>query len=147
MPTRAQIVEEARTWIDPVTPWIHQGRAKGIGVDCLGLIGMVALACGIPGAREWRDAPEFHSYGRIARPALLAAGCDRFLDQIPIQTIDVADILVMSFRKYPQHFALVSRPFATHVIHAYESIGRVVENGAAVANARVYAAYRFRGLV
>lgn len=33
---RARIVQEAKTWVQ--TPWHHQGRVKGIGVDCAQLL-------------------------------------------------------------------------------------------------------------
>ena len=35
------VVKEARTWIG--TPFVHQGRTKGLACDCLGLmIGVAA---------------------------------------------------------------------------------------------------------
>ena len=36
MPTRNEIITEARSWID--TPYQHRGRTKGESCDCLGLI-------------------------------------------------------------------------------------------------------------
>lgn len=137
-----QLVDEARTWLG--TPWVHQARLKRVGVDCLGLLGMSALAVGVTGAREWRDDPNMHNYGVVPNPRFLITSCDRFLDQVPLIDARVGDVLVMAFRRYPQHFAIVSSP--GYLIHAYSSIGRVVENGVAVANARVLRAYRFRGV-
>ena len=53
---RDSIVAEARTWLD--TPYLHQGRRKGHGVDCLGLvIGFDGQAIVV----EWFDS---HSVGR-----------------------------------------------------------------------------------
>lgn len=42
--TRASVLAEARSWIG--TPYHHKGRAKGIGVDCGGMLYEVYAACG-----------------------------------------------------------------------------------------------------
>lgn len=44
--TRDEIVAEARTWIG--TPFHHQGRKKGIGVDCAGIIAGVLQRFDVP---------------------------------------------------------------------------------------------------
>ena len=137
-----RLVDEARSWLG--TRWVHQARLKGVGVDCLGLLGMSALVCGVPGARAWRDDPEMHNYPTVPNPKFLTASCARFLDRIALAEASLGDVLVMAFRTYPQHFALISNYRGDRLIHAYSSIGRVVENGLGVANARVIAAYRFR---
>jgi len=126
------------------TPWVHQARVKGLGVDCLGLLGMSALALGLPGAAEWRADPAMHSYGRLPRPEFLYASCERFMDRIDLSLARESDVLVMAFRRFPQHFAMISKP--GYVIHAYQSVGFVAENGIAVAGAKVLRAYRFRGV-
>lgn len=82
MIARASIVAEAATWIH--TRYAHQGRAKNVGVDCIGVAGMTALNCGVEGAQEWRDDPDMHNYGPQPNPDYLWAACKRFLDPIPI---------------------------------------------------------------
>lgn len=52
------IVKTARTWLH--TPFRHQGRAKGVGVDCLGLILGVAAELGLP-VEGW-DEPGYGHY-------------------------------------------------------------------------------------
>lgn len=44
MATRAQIVEEARSYLG--TKWLHQGRTRD-GVDCAGLVACVGNALGL----------------------------------------------------------------------------------------------------
>lgn len=144
MTTRADIVAEAREWIG--TPWLHQARLKGVGTDCIGLVGGVALALGLPGAQEWDADPALHCYGRTPDPRVLLGGCNRFMDRIALDDVREADVLIMSFERNPQHFAIVSAVGPMYVIHAYAQRGRVVENGAEVAGARVQRAYRFRGV-
>lgn len=144
MITRQQIVDEARTWIG--TKWMHQQRLKGVATDCIGLIGGVALELGIEGAREWADDPDLHTYGQTPDPHLLLQGADRFLDQITLQEVGLGDVLVMAFKRLPQHFAIVSQVSPMYLVHAYQSVGRVVENGAKIARARVLRAYKYRGI-
>ena len=144
MTTRADIVAEARAWLG--TPWLHQARLKGVGTDCIGLIGGVALALGLPGAAEWDADPTLHCYGRTPDPRVLLGGCNRFMDRIAVEEVLPADVLIMSFEKEPQHFAIVSRIDPMYVVHAYAQRGRVVENGVQVAGARVQRAYRYRGV-
>lgn len=105
---------------------------------------MTALALNLPGAAEWRADPSMHNYGRLPRTSFLLESCARFMDATPIADAAPGDVLVMAFRKRPQHFALISKP--GYVIHAYEAVGRVTENGREVAGARVVAAYQFRGV-
>lgn len=144
MTTRAQIVEEAREWIG--TRWRHQGRKKGLATDCIGLIGGVAAACDIPGSKEWASDRELHRYGRLSDPAFLYAGCERFMDRIPLQEVAPGDVLVMAFDRDPQHFAIVSRTDPMYLIHAYTTVRKVVENGADIWKGKILRAYRFRGI-
>ncbi len=43
-----EIITEARSWLE--TPFHHQGRVRGVGVDCIGLIVEVARALKLPSA-------------------------------------------------------------------------------------------------
>ncbi len=119
---------------------------KGIAVDCIGLIGGVALEVGVPGAEEWKNDPNMHNYGVIPQPEFLWAACDRFMDRITLNSATVGDVLVMAFERDPQHFALISQLHPMYVIHAYTSVRRVVENGVNVAKAKILRVYRFRGV-
>lgn len=141
-PLRLAVVAEARTYMG--TRWQHQGRMKHIGVDCIGLIGMSALACGVSGARQWRDDPNFHNYGPSPSEKLIYKGCDAFMDRIPIKEAYIGDVYIMSFGPDAQHFALISRP-GDYVIHAYSSSPRrVTENGIKIWKGGIMRAYRFR---
>lgn len=144
MIARAAIVAEARTWMG--THYRHQARAKGVGVDCIGMIGMTALACGVSGAQEWREDRAMHSYGRQPDPIFLANACARFLDPVQVSAAGLGDVLVLAFRRQPQHFALISRDAPKYVIHAYLQRRQVVENGLPIAGATVLRAYRLRGV-
>ncbi len=144
MLTRQDIVDEARTWMK--TKWVHQACVKGLGVDCLGLIGGVALALGIEGAEAWKNDPRYHCYGPTPDPFVLIEGCDKFLDRIPLSEVKIGDILVMAFEREPQHFGIVSALNPTYLIHSYAQARRVVENNAAMAKVKILRAYRYRGI-
>jgi len=146
---RADIVAEARTWQG--TPWRHQARVKRLAVDCVGLIGGVAAALGIAQAREWMADRAMHCYGTTPDPDAFFPACERFMCRVPLADATLGDVLAMAFSIRPQHLAFVSRvnPLygnPTYLIHAYSSVGKVVENGVAVAKARVLRAYRLPGV-
>lgn len=144
MITRQAIVDEALTW--EKTPYRHQGRAKGVGVDCIGIGGMTALNCGVEGGQEWRDDPDMHNYGPQPVPSFLWAACDRFLVPIKIASATLGDLLVMSFPRWPQHFAIISGVDPTYVIHAYLQRRMVVKQSLPIAKSKILRAYRFRGV-
>ena len=148
MTTRAEIVAEARTWIG--TPWAHQASLRGVGTDCIGLVGGVAIACGIPEGRRWAVDPACKGYGRMPDPAMLLRACDTYLDRIEIADAGLGDVLVFRPNENvvePQHFGIKSRIDPPYVIHAYAQSRRVVENRIDdVWAARILRAYRFRGL-
>ena len=145
---RADIVAEALTWVG--TPWVHQASLKGVGTDCIGFVGGVALALGVPGAQEWRDTPEFHNYGRQPDPAVLLRGCDLLLDPVPKPLAQPGDILVMRFEAEPQHFGIVTKLNPMYMVHALyraRRSGKVVHNRVdSVWWGRVKRVYRFRGV-
>jgi len=68
------IIEKAREFID--TPYEHQGRLKGIGIDCCGLImpgdilvftiGKIPRHCGIVGSKDG-NVTLIHAYSTIGR--------------------------------------------------------------------------------
>lgn len=75
------IIQEARTWLG--TPFKHQGRLKGQGVDCLGLLVGVAAALRLRG----RDGLPLTSrdslaYGHYPDEAALRDGLKRCLTPI-----------------------------------------------------------------
>lgn len=144
MIARADIVATARTLIG--TPFRHMARVPGAAIDCLNVVGHVGLTLGVDGAQAWTDDPDLRVYGRTPRPDVLLQKCDQYLDRIAVNAAGLGDVLVMAFNVFPQHFAIVSRVDPMYVIHAYPTVGKVVENGAKVAGAKIIRAYRFRGV-
>ncbi len=164
------MVAEARSWLG--TPYVHQGRVKGAGVDCAGLVICVGHALGLT---------EFDAdgYARLPDGWRLMALCEAHMDRIGVDEIAPGDVVLLRWRRYPQHVAIVGDASASSaqarglsagprealtLIHAYDAVpgmprgagrararigqrGRVVEHALdAEWRARVIRAYRIRGL-
>lgn len=129
------------------TRYRHQARVKQVGADCVGLVGGVALACGVLGSQEWMADPAMHQYARSPSDDFLRRSCDRYLNRIPVANAREGDVLIFSIHGEWRHLALVSSA-PRFIIHAYALLAarRVVEQSLPVAHATVVAAYSFRGL-
>ena len=145
MITGEEIVTEARSWIG--TPWKHAQALKGVGCDCIGLVGGVAANVGI--TDDWyTDASRaFKGYGRMPEAAKIAAGCERWMTPVAFHALQLGDILVMRFEKEAQHFGILSQLHPRYMIHAYAQARRVGENRIDEAwSQRIIAVYRFKGV-
>jgi cell wall-associated NlpC family hydrolase len=118
------------------TPFRHQGRLLGEGLDCAG----VAVHVGRRVGCEVLDVP---GYGRtpaggLLELALAAQGC---LDEVAIADRRPGDLLLMRFDGDPQHLAILADGT---LIHAYESVGKCCEHRLSSSwAARIQRAYRF----
>lgn len=132
----ADIVAAARELID--TPFRHQGRAPGVGLDCAGVFVLVCRAFGLP----VEDEP---AYGRNPYKGLLEKCVARqpFMTKVPKDEAREGDILLMRFDGEPQHIAIHA---GETMIHSYEHVGRVVEHRiSSMWRARIVHVYRFEG--
>ena len=116
MPTKIEIVSEAKSWIG--TPFKHQGRIKGIGVDCVGLIVGVAHAFQL-------TQFDYTNYSHTPDGFLMQQLLAKHLEVIPIQEAKAGDIVLMRFEAQPQHLAILSD---YGMIHAYAQVRRCVEH-------------------
>jgi cell wall-associated NlpC family hydrolase len=121
--TPDMMVEEARKWLG--TPFHHQGRALGAGVDCAGVAVAVARAFGLPcsDASRYARSPSEHTFR-----AVLAESCD----PIPFDQLRPGDLMSFAFLYQEQHVAVVAPPAGEgrpwRMIHAWQAAGRCVEN-------------------
>ncbi|WP_080420477.1 C40 family peptidase [Burkholderia ubonensis] len=116
MVTRQEIVDEARSWLG--TRWCHQGRLKGVAVDCAGLVVCVARACGL----EVRDV---EGYSRRPDGSLLDIVRDQTLAVMPGHE-DAGDVVIFQWNNDPYHLALLTGK--NSIIHAYAVNRSVVEH-------------------
>lgn len=113
---RGEIVRQARTWLG--TPFHHQGRLKGVGVDCAGLVICVAWELGIAGH-------DITGYGRRPDSRELERLCREQMVEVKLSEARPGDVYLLEVDKAPQHLA-----FATDVglLHSYAPARRVVEH-------------------
>lgn len=109
------VVREALDWLG--TPYRHQGRRKGVGCDCLGLVQGVWHAV-------YGDAPELP--GPYA-PDWAEAGGERLLTGVrrhflekPQGEMAAGDLLVFRWRPHlpAKHAGILTEP--DRFVHAYE---------------------------
>ncbi len=99
------------------TPFHHQGRLPGVGLDCIGLVIVAARAAGLEVNDRADYAPRPDGAALVA--AIEAHGARR------VEAIRAGDILVFRYGALPQHVALATS--ATTMIHAFAPARRVVE--------------------
>jgi cell wall-associated NlpC family hydrolase len=133
--THADIVAEARTWVG--TPFKHQGRLKGIGADCGGLVLRVGQALGL---LAYDVAP---TYGRQPSGNDMRRICAELFEWRGA-VWEPGDILLLAFTGEPQHVGIASD---IGIIHVYAQVRRCVEHRLdAEWRARVRGVYAYRGL-
>ncbi len=119
MIARSAIVAEARRWIG--TPFRHQGRGRE-GLDCAGLLVVVAQALGIPHRDEltYRRIPDTAQLRRV----LLANLAPKTLDQRAL-----SDVLLFKDPVRQGHMYHLGIQTDAGFIHAYgrADVKRVVE--------------------
>jgi NlpC/P60 family putative phage cell wall peptidase len=150
MTTRADVVAEARRW--ERTPWRHQARTRGVGTDCGGLVGGVAVALGLVPPDWWATTfdPRFGGYGRRPVNDTLRMVCRLFMDDIDPAGARPGDVVLMRFHTEPQHLGIVAdyRHGGLSLIHALSlPPARVAEHRLAPRwRDRVVDAFAYRGL-
>lgn len=116
------IVQSALSWLG--TPYHHQARVKGAGVDCAQLVAGVAEECGYikPGMIIQNYSPEWHLHNREERMInlLLEFGC------IEAQEHEPGDILAFKFGRVCSHLGIYVGN--DQFVHARVDQGKVVLN-------------------
>jgi len=107
------------------TPFKHQARVPGVGIDCVGLLVHCFLKMGLPFVDE-------KGYPRDPFGGKLEKNLDNqpSLRRIELSEAVAGDVLVMRIRSAPQHVAIHSGFINGHayVIHSSEIHGGVVEH-------------------
>lgn len=139
---REKIIAEAMSWLR--TPWHHEARVKGAGVDCAQFLIAVFAAVGLVEdfktehyPRDWhlhRDEPRFLSY--------LLQHAD------PIETPLPGDVAMFQYGRHAAHGSIVMDTAGPTVIHAWIDEGMVTLTDLSVSplRERLSGFYRLRGL-
>lgn len=123
------------------TPFRHQARVVGVGLDCAGVVVHAVQAVG-------GEVVDVYGYGRTPNNGMLEWAVDG--QPCVERVMNVADrqpgdILLMRFASEPQHLALLTGD--NTIIHAYEAAGKCCEHRlSSVWAARIVRVYRLRGL-
>ena len=141
--TRDDVVTAARSALK--TPFLHQGRTIGKGLDCAGLLIHVATSLGIP-------ARDRTGYGRMPTNGQLEAALQDHVDHgliVPVSLRDLqpGDLVLMKFERENanRHLGIIG-PDNT-LIHAWAVARKVCEHRIDETwRSRIVAAWRFNGV-
>src|SRR5438034_10631009 len=101
MPTRAEVVERARACIG--TPFRHQGRLPGRGLDCVGIVIHVANALG------FKESFDFRVYSRFPDQILVMGMLGEHLDRLgSILEAGDGDVLLMVDDRWSVHVGILA---------------------------------------
>ncbi len=135
---RTEFVEKVRSYIG--TPFHHQGRLPGVGLDCAGLV--VAAARELGG--EVKDA---NVYRRTPDHTIFLAHIRESCDDIGFDDLLPGDLVVFNFQGNPQHIGVITGINPLMLTHAYAQLRKVVEHGLDASwKARVSYCFRIRGI-
>ncbi len=141
---RETVVAQAREWLG--TPYHHQARLRGVGVDCAGLVIGVARELGMV-------APDFDvpPYPRRPDGRSMLGYCNQFMTRIELVDMQAGDVIVLRFEHDPQHMGIVvphRRGLAmVHALGTADGKGRVIEQRLdSTTIERFVAAYRMPGV-
>jgi hypothetical protein len=146
MTTRAEFVETVLSYVG--TPFHHQGRAPGVGLDCPGPIICAARHHGLVAADF-----DVTAYGRIPDGFTLQAHCETYMDRIELADAIMGDVILAGFRNGPpQHLGVIvdHGQNKTYWVQAEGYRHKKVIKSRLVFGERFlqfHAAYRIRGLV
>lgn len=102
------------------TPFLHQGRVKDGGVDCIGLLAGVAKELGVP----HKDSTDY-STDLSNQNLLYELKRQPCLEERPVTAKpETGDILVFRVRKRPQHVGIKTD---YGFIHTHQTVNKVVE--------------------
>lgn len=113
----APVVAAARRFVG--TPFQHQARLPGVGLDCAGLVVCALREAGQP-------VEDLDNYGRIPAQGLFERMVERQCARIEPADLQAGDLILFAFREAPQHIAIYTE--AGTIIHSHQAVHGVVEH-------------------
>lgn len=127
---REQIVSKAREWIG--TKFLHQGRVKGLGVDCVGLPLCVAEELQLKDVHGTSfKSSDYTNYARQPIGGFVHKECVRRMKSKSVNDLKAGDVVTLKVPTEPCHVAIIAvRDGVLYMIHAYcdGTLNRVVEH-------------------
>lgn len=128
--SRPDITAKAREYLG--TPFQHQGRLKGVALDCVGLPVCVAEDLGL---KDKNGVPFLRSdySGYSAQPLdafVFEEAKRRLIEKAEGSVIEEGDLLIMKVPKVPCHAAIATvRKGQLYMIHAYRGYATPEKTG------------------
>ena len=118
---KQQIINVARSWL--YTPWKHNQKIKGVGVDCVNFL--VAIAEEV----KYPIEPIPENYARLPKTLEIKEYLDNNFIARPKEDwcdLEATNILLLEIDGRLCHVAMATSP--TTMIHANQRLGRVAEH-------------------
>ena len=131
----AHLIEShARAWVG--TPFLHQGRKKQVGCDCIGLVIGVLVEVGILFNGKSPLELDMRDYTMQPDGKRLLAALSRYLVPVEMKNMQAGDVALMRFEREPQHVGILgggensslTQARNLSLIHCYQGVGKVVEH-------------------
>jgi cell wall-associated NlpC family hydrolase len=137
-----QIIAEARKCMG--TPYKHQGRRIGLGLDCIGLIIHVAKTLNIKSRTDPR-VDDYMGYKRVPYKDTLTRILDEHMIRIEEHEMMPGDVVCTTMKENPHHVGIVAAypSGGLSIIHAAMHNGKVVESRLTYESMKFVAAYRY----
>lgn len=140
--TREDIVRHARACIG--TPYHHQARKPGIGLDCVGLVVCVGkTVAALPAGYD------VTGYSRNPDGSTLMRHLQEQLHEIHRDQMAPGDVVCVAFDKHPQHIGICGDYVhgGLSIIHASNAAGKTIETRLLFSQSmRFVSAFRFKNL-
>lgn len=118
------------------TPFRHQGRVVGVGLDCVGVVVHAMQSVGI-------EVVDQRGYGMVPFNGLLESAIDQQPSLAQVTMAVAGDIVLMRMPAQPTHVAVFT---GDGIIHAYEAAGKCCEHRLDSRwAARIVRVYRLKG--
>jgi cell wall-associated NlpC family hydrolase len=145
MRTREDIIRLARTCIN--TPWRHQGRLPGLGLDCIGLVNYVAHELELPGGERINDT----NYGHYPDQSRVQLELAEHGDRITWPEAQPGDVILVAdpVGNHSVHVGILAMDAAGQLtlIHATARNRKVVEQVIdEILEKQIRGAFRYRGI-
>jgi cell wall-associated NlpC family hydrolase len=121
------------------TPYLHQGRVKGRGIDCIGLVLMSCQELGmhdvagapIAGTGHELEAldPRYRIYPEFPADEFIHQEFKRRAIEKPIEKLAAGDLVTLRILRLASHCGIVSDlQGRLGLIHCYRTVGKVTEH-------------------
>jgi len=136
--TREDVIRYARMWLG--TPYVHQGRLMGVGVDCIGLVAGVGQYFGLPYEDRRGYAPTGQGDFYLTNEFV------KWMDPVYTAHAQPGDVACFWVRK-PTFICHCGILTPVGLIHVHSIIGHVAEHVMDAGWKKRFAcAFRFRGM-